>query len=53
MKDKQLNEIENELTFWEDYISVWEKKNGRIAEGRMLEALAAARKKYHQFIVLH
>jgi hypothetical protein len=53
MKDKQLNEIENELTFWEDYISVWEKKNGRIAEGRMLEALEAVRAKYRQALVIH
>lgn len=53
MKDNQLNDIEDELIFWEDYISSWEEKNGRLADGRMLEALEAARKKYQKTLVLH
>jgi hypothetical protein len=53
MKQNLLEEIESELKFWQDYIAAWEKKNCRLAEGRMLEALAAANKKYQTALVLH
>jgi hypothetical protein len=53
MKYNQLDEIEDELIFWEDYILTWEQENGRAAEGRMLEALEAAREKYQNALVLH
>jgi hypothetical protein len=53
MTDDLLNEVEQELRFWEDYISAWEMKNRQLAEGRMLEALQAARRKYQQALVIH
>jgi hypothetical protein len=53
MKDNPLEEIESELTFWEDYISAWEIKNRKFAEARMLEVLEAVRRKYQQALVIH
>jgi hypothetical protein len=53
MNQNLLEEIESELKFWQDYIAAWEQKNCRPAEGRMLEALAAAKQKYQTALVLH